>query len=279
MTQNPLQGYFRQTKIAVKLPSEGKFYPEGFIEFNVGDELDVKAMTAKDELELKNPDALLNGAAMANLLKSCVPGLKGKADGLLVPDVSVLMLAIRFATYGDNIEFKSECPNCQTDNEFSRSIREALDNIQILDDEYTITLSNRLVLYICPHTFKTSNKGARAEFEQSKIMQIVEREDMGDEEKLNQFGHVFKKMVNLNYELVADSIAKIVTPDNEEYTDKKVIDELLRELSTKEVDIIRDKIKVVNETGLSTTHECKCSNCNHQWKTEGIEFDPSRFFE
>ena len=279
MTQaNPLQGYFRQTKIAVKLPSEGKFYPEDFLEFNVGNEVDVKAMTAEDELELKNPDALLNGAAMTGLLKSCVPGIKGNAEQLLTPDVTVLMLAIRFATYGDEIEFTAKCPECETEGEFKRSIRQALDYTEFLDDEYEMKLESDVTLNVRPHTFKTSNKAAMAQFEQAKIMQIVEKEELSEEEKLEQFGHVFKKMVGLNYELVTDSIAKVTTPEGDEVTEKKHINGFMKDQSTKDVEKIRDQIKAINETGVPTSHECVCEDCGNEWTAENIEFDPSRFF-
>lgn len=280
MTQtNPLQGYFRQTKISVKLPSEGKFYPEDYIEYNVGGEVDVKAMTAEDELELKNPDALLNGQAIVKILKSCIPTLKGKAEDLLTPDVTVLMLAIRNATYGDMISFEVNCPECETENTFERSIRNSLDFTEFLDDEYSITLDNKLTIFLVPHTYKTSNKGAIAQFEQAKIMQIVEKEGMSEEDKLKEFGTVFKKMVNLNYELVTDCVTKIVTPESQEVKDHKYIDEYMRELETSEIDKIRDMIKKINETGVPTSHDCKCSNCDNEWTAENIEFDPSRFFE
>ena len=56
---NPLETYFRQPSIYIKLPSGGKHYPMGAIEFNENSELAVYPMTAKDEIKMKTPDALL----------------------------------------------------------------------------------------------------------------------------------------------------------------------------------------------------------------------------
>jgi len=278
--QNPLSGFFRQTKISIKIPSEGKFYPDGFLELNNGDELDIKAMTSEDELRLKNPDALLNGQAMVDIMKSCVPGIKGKPEQLLIPDVSVIMLAIRNATYGDELTFKATCPECTKETEFSRSIRSSLDFTTFLEDEYIVEIEG-LKIYLHPHNFKTYTKNNLVQFEQSKIMQLVEKEDVADDEKLRSFGNSFKMMVKINFELVSDSITKIVTPDGKEVNDKKFISEFLREMGSKEIEIIKKKIQKMNETGVPTHHDCKCSeeDCAHEWREEGIQFDPSHFFE
>ena len=46
MTENnPLQKYFRQPAIYVKLPSDGKFYPEGTLEMPVNKEIPIYPMT------------------------------------------------------------------------------------------------------------------------------------------------------------------------------------------------------------------------------------------
>ena len=67
---NPLAGYFRQPKLYVKLPSGGQFYPEGSLDRSQIDEYPVYAMTAKDELMFKTPDALLNGQATVEVIRA-----------------------------------------------------------------------------------------------------------------------------------------------------------------------------------------------------------------
>jgi hypothetical protein len=279
MQNNPLSHYFRQTKISVPLPTRGKFYKPGLLELNNNDELDIKAMTAENELSLKNPDALLNGQGMVDVMKSCAPGIVGNPSDLSVPDVSVIMLAIRNATYGDIIDFKATCPECQTENKFERSIRSSFDLIEFLDDEYVIELENGLKIYVCPHTFRTSTKSHIAQFEQAKIMQLIDREEMADDEKLRTFGNSFTKMVQMNFDLISDSVLKIVTPDKQEVTDRKFILEFIRELEGSQVDSIRNLIQKINDIGVPTSHNCECTKCGHTWIEEGVQFDPSHFFE
>ena len=65
---NPLTKYFRQPKIYLRLPSKGRYYPAGSLDMPDSGELPVYAMTAKDELMFKTPDALLNGESVVEVI-------------------------------------------------------------------------------------------------------------------------------------------------------------------------------------------------------------------
>jgi hypothetical protein len=99
---NPLQQYFRQPAIYVKLPSQGKFYANNTLDLPPTGELPVYPMTAIDEITYRTPDALFNGQSTVNVLQSCVPNIK---NGWAVPamDIDTLLVAIRIASYGHNI--------------------------------------------------------------------------------------------------------------------------------------------------------------------------------
>lgn len=68
--KNPLSQFFRQPKIYMTLPSKGKFYPPDALDMPENGELPVFAMTAKDELLMRTPDALMNGASTVEVIKS-----------------------------------------------------------------------------------------------------------------------------------------------------------------------------------------------------------------
>ena len=57
--QNPLSAYFRAPKMYTTIPSGGRFYGPEILESTDNNEYPVFPMTTKDELMLKNPDALL----------------------------------------------------------------------------------------------------------------------------------------------------------------------------------------------------------------------------
>ena len=76
MSNNPLSQYFRQPSIYVKLPSGGQHYADGAIDMPANGELPVYPMTAIDEITYRTPDALFNGNAVTNVIKSCVPAIR-----------------------------------------------------------------------------------------------------------------------------------------------------------------------------------------------------------
>jgi hypothetical protein len=73
-TANPLSDYFRQPGTYITLPSNGRYYKQP-PKLTESGELAIYPMTAKDELRLKNPDALFNGEAMRGVIKSSCPDI------------------------------------------------------------------------------------------------------------------------------------------------------------------------------------------------------------
>ena len=112
---NPLSKYFRQPKLYIKLPSQGKWYGNNSFEPTVTGEIPVYAMTGKDELILKNPDGLLNGQSTVDVIQSCVPNIKNAWE-ISSLDLDMLLVAIRIATYGPNMDVGHVCPNCGVEN-------------------------------------------------------------------------------------------------------------------------------------------------------------------
>ena len=108
---NPLAKHFRQPVMYLKLPSNGRWWANGALEIPVTGEIPIYAMTAKDELMFKTPDALLNGQGVVDVIQSCMPNIK---DAWRIPnlDIDVILIAIRIASYGHEMEFESTCPHC-----------------------------------------------------------------------------------------------------------------------------------------------------------------------
>jgi hypothetical protein len=90
---NPLKNFFRQYKLFIRLPSGDQYYPDGTVDYNASGEVGIMAMTGQDELILKNPDALLNGEALVQVISSCVPAVRN-VRALLTNDIDALITAI-----------------------------------------------------------------------------------------------------------------------------------------------------------------------------------------
>ena len=136
---NPLQKYFRQPKNYMRLPSRGQYYPPGTLDMPVTGELPVYAMTAKDELTFKTPDALMNGQATVDVIQSCVPNIK---NAWFMPslDLDAVLIAIRIATYGESMDVNITVPNTDIKRDYSMDLRQALDDLLLgqFSDNFTV---------------------------------------------------------------------------------------------------------------------------------------------
>lgn len=275
---NPLSQYYREPGIFIKLPSQGNFNEEDDIEFSVTGEVEVYPLTAKDELWLKNPDALANGESIEKILKSCAPGIKSIRT-LPTSDVSVLLLGMKFATYGQELTLTSKCPKCKTENHFSVDINELLSNMNFLKSEYVVELSNGIKVWCKPHTYDCTTQMAIITFEEAKLMQILDAQGVSDEEKKHAVSQAFAKIQDTGFYITAQSIIKVVTPDEKTVKDTDQIYDWLCNISIKSYNQIKDKITEINETGIpkSVTLTCANEKCKHEYPVD-VTFDPSNFF-
>ena len=276
LQQNPLKQYFRQFKLYLKLPSGTSYYTKDQVQFTDGGEIGVMPMTGKDEMSLKNPDALLNGEALIEVIKSCVPGVKNPRS-LLTNDIDALITAIRFATFNDSLETTLHCPKCRSENTFKLDLQYALDNMEFLDPEYVVNLETGVSVYVKPHSFPELLKGLHMQFEQSKISRSLESETLTDAERSAIFGKSFKEMAEITYNLVLNSVVKVVDEANNiNVSNREHIREFLFNIDNKSSEKNSDLIKEINKIGIKRTFVAKCEKCEHTWEND-IDFNPVNF--
>src|SRR6056300_227393 len=174
---NPLAQYFRQPKIHVKFPSEGKFWPMGSLETPTTGEHPVYAMTARDELLFKTPDALMNGSAIVEVIQSCIPSIKNAWE-MPSMDVDAVLTAIRMATYGVEMDVSATCPKCETVNDKSVDLRNVLDNLLGIDFATSVEINNDMVVHLRPMTYKEITSTALKTFEHQRIFSIINDESL-----------------------------------------------------------------------------------------------------
>lgn len=276
MDQNPLKQYFRQFKLYLKLPSGTSYYPPGSIDFTESGEVGVMPMTGRDELALKNPDSLLNGEALIEVIKSCIPAVKNPRI-LLTNDIDALITAVRFATFNDSLETNLRCPECSHHNSFKLDLQYALDNMEYLEAEYVVHLDTGASVFVRPYTFPDLLKTLHSQFEQNKIARAIENETLSDVQRTEIFAKAFKEVSTLTYELLLNSIIKVVDESKGiDVSNKDFIKEFLFNIDKKSIDKISDIIKEINNIGIKRTFIAKCDACNHEWENE-IDFNPVNF--
>jgi hypothetical protein len=211
--QNPLRKYFRQPKIHIPLPSKGRFYPEGVLEIPETGEIPIFAMTAKDELTMKTPDALLNGAATVEVIKSCVPAIK---DPWKMPtlDLDAILIAIRIATYGDKMEITTPVPGLNEERKFDVDLRKLLNKLVTANYVNEVSM-NEMRVFTRPLTYKEFTSTSLKTFEEQRVFAIINDDNLSDEEKIDKFGTSFKKLTELTIETLNKSIWKIQIGDTE----------------------------------------------------------------
>ena len=168
-SENPLKKYYRNAKLSVKLPSRGEYYKDGTLALNEDGELPIYPMTAQDEITLQNPDALLTGQALIDVIKSCVPAVS-QSRKLLACDIDVLMIAIRVASYGEEANMELNCVECDAPNTYSLNLDTLLNQAETLDEHYEVVLDNNLTIYVKPGSFESMVRQQKAAFENSKTV-------------------------------------------------------------------------------------------------------------
>lgn len=280
MTQdNPLAHFYRTPKLYVKLPSLYKFYNDGEVDVPETGELPVYSMTAKDEMSMKNPDALLNGEAVAQLLLSCVPAVK-KPRQLISNDVDTLLVAIQGASYGDDIEVNSTCPECSKPVSGVASIEAAIENMTYVDQVYSLDTPSGLTIEIKPFSYESSIKAGIANFKSTRTLKsIMEIDD--ELEQIRIFNESFIQIAALNFELLVDGVSKVsgTSPDGEKFvvTDKAKIRQFLENCDGSIGNMIDEKIQSISNIGIQKLVRLECTECGHQHEAD-IGFDPVNFF-
>jgi hypothetical protein len=276
MQQNPLKQYFRQFKLFLKLPSGSTYYTPDAVQFTDNGEIGVLPMTGKDELILKNPDALLNGEALIEVIRSCVPGVKNPRV-LLSNDIDALITAIRYATFDDSLETNLHCPACGHENTFKLDLQYALDNMEFLEPEYVVNLDSGVSVFVKPYAFPDLLKGLHAQFEQNKLTRAIDSDTISDEERSAIFGKAFKTMSATTYDLMLNSVVKVVNDvNNVNVSNKDHIKEFLFNIDNKSVERISKMIQDINQIGIKRSFVAKCEKCEHTWENE-IDFNPVNF--
>jgi hypothetical protein len=272
--QNPLSQWFRQPKIYIRLPSKGEFYPEGSLDKSANDEYAVYAMTAKDELMFKTPDALLSGQTTVEVVKSCIPAI---LDPWKMPsiDLDTALIAIRIATYGENMEVTANCPHCNHENEYDINLIGWLEKISQVNFE-TEVLLDPLTIHIRPYTYKEVTDASLKTFEQQRIISIVNDEDMPDEVKVQKFNESFVKLTELTVDTMAKCVWKITTP-NGETTDLTDIVEFIHNSPKEVFQKIADHIGEIKSRMSMGNQEVACNECEKEFSMP-IELDQSSFF-
>lgn len=274
LNANPLSQYFRRPALYLKLPSGGAGYPTHAIDLPDNGEVPVYPMTAIDEITSRTPDALFNGTAVTELIKSCVPNIK---DPWFCPvtDIDPLLVAIRTATSGNLMEIDTTCPSCKEDAKYDVNLSGILASYKPGDYSAPLMVED-LAIKFKPLPFKEINQVNLAQLEvQKMVMQLDQIEDQAA--KTKKSGELLKSINEVAINLIANTIEYIKTP-NATVLAKEYIVEFLRNCDKN----VFDKIKTANLELRATTEtkplDVTCIHCGTEYKQQFV-VNVTDFFE
>jgi len=276
MTTDILSKYYRLPGMNVQLPTQGAFLPEGSVTFVNGNEVEVLPMRASDEMMLKNPDALMSGNAVEMLFQSCVPSITSPAD-ISAPDMDVLLLAIRVATYGRVMEVETDCPECSAHLAFDCNLPLMLQTQVNVDPVNEVRLTDDIVVYLRPFTLRDVGELSRRVFDEERRLRLLESDEtLTEDQRQPHRNALYKRMAELQSKMSSNTITKIVVPEGE-VVDRAAIAGFMANTSAAWARKIDEKQFEMSKAGIDKTVPAVCEHCNHEWNT-AVEFDPTTFF-
>jgi hypothetical protein len=239
-------------------------------------------MTAKDELLLKVPDAVMSGQAVVDVIQHCIPNIKN-AWQMPAIDLDVALIAIRLATYGE----KMTTPITFGDDiemEYTVDLRNVMDDLlNTITWDPVVQVSDDLTVFVRPMTYKQISESALKTFETQKIMQVVNNDKLEEAEKLKLFKESFSKLTDITLGMVRSSIIRIDSSEGStdnpkfitefiENVDKDIFNKIQEHL-----DRLRE-LNTIKPVTVTITDEMREKGFTGETVEVPMVFDPATFF-
>ena len=271
---NPLAKHFRQPAIYLKLPSQGKFWPDDSINMPMTGEIPVFPMTTRDEILLRTPDALINGSGVVEVIQSCCPSIVN-AWNMPSIDVDSVIIAIRIASYGNTMNFTSQCPACKNIDDYGLVLQQALEQIRMPDYSTPVSVNN-VRIKLKPQPYFELNKTNQAEFEEQKLLQAIQNTSMTEEVRSIEINNHVNKLLEIGYQTLTTSTESIES-DGQLVTNKDFIKEFYQNSGSVVNKTVREQLDKINKQGAFKPMHVNCTACNHAFDIQ-ITFDYASFF-
>ena len=271
-----LQAYQRQPKLFIDLPSKGIHYNDTIIQDAQYIQIPVFGMNAMDEIMFKTPDALFTGQATAEVIKSCIPTILDPWN-LVGFDIDYVLIAIRIATYGDEMSINSNCTHCSNSTESALSLTKLIQGYETYQTSYSFNIDD-LVFNLKPITYKQMTDFSIENYSYDRHMIEIAKSELKQEEKDSQTKDVFLKSNELNLRV---AISYIESVSNDSDTENSI--EAITEFVTNNDAVFYNKLKTSiydlssrwKVPNLDVT--CVSDECGKNYTTK-IDLDYSNFF-
>lgn len=274
---NPLKQYFRRPALYIELPSGGKGYKEGVINIPESGQLPVYPMTAIDEITARTPDALFNGSAVVDIIKSCIPDIL-KPWEINSQDLDAILIAIKSAANGNQLEIISVCPSCNEDAKYDVNLTIVLQTLQCANYDKPLSIQE-LEFKFRPLTYREMQEINTNQFQFQRELLLLNDENntMPIEQKNAQTQVIMKNITEITMRTLATTIEYIKTPTSF-VDDTNFILDFMRNCDRTIYIKIRDHVSELRASTEIKPLNVKCIHCSHEYKQE-FTLNMSDFFE
>lgn len=270
---NPLKQYFRRPAIYIRLPSGGKGYGPEVLTVTETGELPVYPMTAIDEITIKTPDALFNGEATAELIRSCLPNIKDPW-AISSIDLDSILVGIKVATGGQELEVNSTCPKCNEEGTYRINLVTLLGSMKAGDYEKELPIGD-LVFKFKPLSYKEMNKASLGQFDlQRTFMEISDLTD--EDEKRRKTKEALVHITEVTMDVLSHTIEYIRTPAAQVSESEFILD-FLHHCDRNVYIQIRDYNADLKRQTEIKPLQIVCVNCKHEYE-QPFTLNTSDFF-
>lgn len=278
---NPLSQYTKIEKVFTKLCTNDIIKYKSGVLSNSSIECGVCARSARDEMLFNNPEALMNGEAVVQVIENCVPNVTSARD-LYLPDVEQLLIAIKLATKEKSYDIETKCPKCEKHGAFERDLQILLDTIELVSEEPVVNMDSGLAVYLKPHTWAEHSHFGNSMFRLQNQMKHsnFSETDMTDAD-IRAMSALIDSMARIQFDMLLLNISRIELPDENStvVSEREFILSWLESLTKDDLQLIMDKAQEVNDWGVQHSMDVSCSECGHEWTMDNLMFDPTSFFK
>jgi hypothetical protein len=274
---NPLIKYFRQPAIYLRLPSEGRYWPEGALDLPLNNEIPVYPLTTKDEIILRTPDALLNGSGVVDVIQSCCPNI---IDAWQTPsiDVDAILIAIRIASYGEKMDSETKCPHCNGENEHEIKLLSLMNAIACPTySKVEITSLPNLQIKLKPQAFFGANQESSIDYAEQKIRQALEQPDIDPAVRTAEVAKSIERLIEISINTMVNSTEYIELPDGEIVTNRDYILTFYQNADRAVINELQVVLAKINQEGGLDPVVVPCGDCHKEYSIP-LVFDYSNFF-
>ena len=264
MADNPLKAYFRQPSLYLRLPSNGRWWPDGSLSLPISGELPVMSMTAADEILLQTPEALMSGEATVSLVQNCIVGIND-AWGIPSIDIESILIAIRIASMGEKMSIEATCRKCKEVSHYDIDLKDHLS-------KFNSNLWNeKLVIGDLSFTFKPCSFKQQCDHQLKLFQYQKQSKQINDVKDPDEKEHITNTIINelqqLEVLFIINTINNIAVK-GQLVTERDFIHEFVVNADKSTGDKLKMHTAKLKEATKCNKLELMCESCREDFKTE-----------